>query len=134
MGMIATSVVEQIRRLLASGDLSQRAIARQLGVSRGTVNAIALGKRPEARRQAERGADGFDPPVGPLRRCPDCGGLVLMPCLACRVRQIQEQRHKRDVANPARPPSAVRGRAVENHGTEGCHAPRQCVEELPRRV
>ena len=52
--MIATSVVDEIRRLLQEGCLSQRKIAAQIGVSRGTVNAIALGRRAEPldRRQA----------------------------------------------------------------------------------
>jgi transcriptional regulator with XRE-family HTH domain len=42
--MIATTVVDEIRRLLRQGRLSQRKIASRIGVSRGTVNAIALGK------------------------------------------------------------------------------------------
>mgnify|MGYP001316407961 CR=1 FL=1 len=77
--MIAQAMVDEIRKLLGTGGLSQRQIAKRLGVSRGTVNAIALGKRPD---YGDRGRDvgGFPMPSGPLRRCPGCGGMVRMPC------------------------------------------------------
>ena len=45
--MLAPSVVEEIRRLLAEDTLSYRKIARLTGVSRGTIGAIASGKRPD---------------------------------------------------------------------------------------
>jgi hypothetical protein len=93
--MIATWRVTAIRRMLADGESSQRKIARQTGVSRGTVGAIALGRRPdyEDRRQTDCG--GFAPagespwPSRPPRRCPACGGMVQMPCLACHVRRLR---------------------------------------------
>lgn len=87
--MISVEVFQQIRRLLAEGRLSQRRIALQVGVSRGTVNAIALGKRPDYRRP-DRRADQIVAPSGPPRRCPSCGGMVQMPCLACRVTAIKQ--------------------------------------------
>ena len=82
--MIRPAVVREIRRLLKQGGLSQRAVARQVGVSRGTVDAIARGTRPDydARRAA---LDAFTPPSGTPRRCPGCGRLVKMPCLACQI-------------------------------------------------
>lgn len=85
--MIAPSVVAEVRRLLAEGRLSQRTIARRTGVSRGTVGAIATGRRPDydARRRAA-GSD-YTPPAGKPVRCPGCGALVQMPCLACQLRQ-----------------------------------------------
>jgi len=97
--MIAPAVVDEIKRLLESGHLSQRTIAQQLGVSRGTVNAIALGKRldPDPDRDA-----GFAAPEGPLTRCPGCGGLVLMPCLLCRVREMRN-RERWPTTTPSRP-------------------------------
>jgi hypothetical protein len=93
--MIATTVVDEIRRLLRRGDLSQRKIAERLGVSRGTVNAIALGRRLE--RSARRGQedDGFIAPTGLHVRCPGCGGKVQMPCLRCHLherRYLQQER------------------------------------------
>lgn len=87
--MIAQQVVEHIRELLRQDRLSQREIARQLGVSRGTVNAIARGKRPdyEAQRKPRPGA--IVPPSGPYVRCPVCGARVQMPCLACQIRSLR---------------------------------------------
>jgi hypothetical protein len=95
--MIANTVVNEIRCLLREGALSQRMIARRMGVSRGTVLAIARGKRPEypQRRSAE---EDFPMPAGLPKRCPGCGGLVRMPCLLCYVRNV------------AQPPSAGKNR------------------------
>jgi hypothetical protein len=87
--MLATAVIEKIEDLLVSGGLSQRQIAEHLGVSRGTVNAIALGKR---RCQAKPQAEDFRFPSGPPQRCPGCGGMAQMPCLLCRVRAIRQRR------------------------------------------
>lgn len=86
--MIASPVVEEVKRLLSHGDLSQRKIALRLGVSRGSVGSIASGKRPdyEARRRMRR--DSFIAPTGPPARCPGCGGMTKMPCLACHVRAL----------------------------------------------
>ena len=81
--MLAPATVGEIRLLLAEGGLSQREIARRLGVSRGSVNAIARGKRTD-------GAD-FVCPSGPVERCPGCGCMVQMPCLACRIRAMRER-------------------------------------------
>lgn len=82
------SVIAEIRRLLAEGKASQRGIARQLGVSRGTVNAVALGRRQD--RPPAQVAEIL--PVfaeGPPERCPGCGGMVRMPCLACRIESMR---------------------------------------------
>ena len=84
--MIGRSIVLEIRHLLAEGTISQRKIARRLGVSRGTVNAIALGRRRESAGRADDVEEGFLAPAGPPRRCPGCGGMVRMPCLLCRLR------------------------------------------------
>lgn len=85
--MIATAIIEEVRRMLREGILSQRQIAERLGVSRGTVNAVALGKRT-ARSQADaNGNEPFIPPTGLPVRCPGCGGRVQMPCLLCHLRQ-----------------------------------------------
>ena len=89
--MIADAVVSEIRNLLVTGELSQRKIAQRLGVSRGTVSAIARGKRPDyaARR---RNTDGFIPPSGLPKRCPGCGAMVQMPCQVCHLREIRQRR------------------------------------------
>ena len=90
--MIAASVVDEIRRLLGEGGLSQRRIAALMRVSRGTVGAIACGKRanPVRRGPAREGEDLAV--LGLVARCPTCGGLVRMPCLACRVRARRQRK------------------------------------------
>ena len=89
--MIAPSIVSEIRDLLVRGELSQRRIAQRLGVSRGTVNAIAQKKRPDYSARQERQPGDFIPPAGRPTRCPGCGGMVQMPCLACQVRAIKRR-------------------------------------------
>lgn len=85
--MITTSVLDEIRRLLRENRLSQRGIARQVGVSRGTVNAIANGKHLGKSLRRPTDDSGFAPPGGLAVRCPGCGGKVQMPCLLCHLRQ-----------------------------------------------
>lgn len=102
--MIATALVEEVRRMLQEGRISQRQIAQHTGVSRGTVNAIAKGRRRDnSDRHREHGVgDGFTPPTGMPLRCPGCGGLAQMPCLLCYIRA------KRDAREPARASSCRR--------------------------
>ena len=63
--MITPAVAEEIKQLLRTRGLSQRRIAARTGVSRGTVNAIALGKRPDY-RAGDREND-VPPPGGSLK-------------------------------------------------------------------
>jgi hypothetical protein len=86
--MVDASTVEEILSLLSAGNLSQRKIARKVGVSRGTVNAIARGKRSSSPTRPRVSHD-YLMPAGPPTRCPTCGGLVKMPCLLCRVRELR---------------------------------------------
>ncbi len=83
--MLPPAVVDEIRRLLAEGRLSQRQIARRIGVSRGTVAAIASGRRriPAGEASGPPGGYARGKPV----RCPGCGARVHMPCLACWLRE-----------------------------------------------
>lgn len=82
--MIAQNLVEEVRRLLETGKYSQREIARRTQVSRGTVSAIASGKRrnrvPVPKVQPWE-------MEGPIKRCPICGGLVHTPCRLCEARR-----------------------------------------------
>jgi len=89
--MIASDIVSEIHDLLAMGQVSQREIARRLGISRGTVNAIALGRRADYSTRRRQDPSGFVPPAGVPARCPTCGGKVQMPCLACQVRAIKRR-------------------------------------------
>ena len=87
--MLAPAVVAEIERLLAAGQLSQRAIARHLGVSRGIIQLIACGKRRKHPPVPVPGAS--PPPSGPWGRCPHCGGRVQFPCLVCRLRASRDR-------------------------------------------
>lgn len=88
--MLPVGVVDEVRRLLAEGRLSQRQIARRTGVSRGAVAAIASGRRRAPAVQA-LGPPGGQPRGKPIR-CPGCGALVQMPCLACWLREHDGRR------------------------------------------
>lgn len=94
--MLAAKTVIEIQRLLDAKTHSQRRIAALLGVSRGSVAAIASG-----RRRAEL-ADECDDAGGARRaalRCPGCGGLVYMPCLLCRLRKENPRATRRRTAD-----------------------------------
>ena len=94
--MIASTVIDSIRELLAEGRLSQRKIACRLGVSRGTVASVALGRRPDyeaIRRRREQREQPIVP--GPVARCRTCGGRVHMPCRLCAVREELAARPRR---------------------------------------
>lgn len=95
--MLPLSVVLEIRRLLSETDLSQRAIAARLGVARDTVRAIASGRRSLEPRPAGRDRTPrryYVKPVTVPQRCPECGGLVHMPCRLCRVREYQRRNER----------------------------------------
>jgi len=60
-----------------------------VGVSRGTVSAIATGRRgEEVRRQSNDDYAALGQPTGPVERCPGCGGMVEMPCRLCRAQSV----------------------------------------------
>jgi hypothetical protein len=104
--MISSSQAEEIRRLLNGGELSQRAIARQTGVSRGTVQAIAVERRRRGSgRRAFETPRGFSPPSGLPVRCPGCGAKAQMPCLACCLRRIKPPAERRGCGLVFRTPS-----------------------------
>ncbi len=87
--MLEQYVVNQILELLAEGGWSRRQIAKKVGVSRGSVNAIANGNRGHFGRQPMEGSD-----AGPqVARCPQCGVRVILPCVACRARDYRGRQH-----------------------------------------
>lgn len=90
--MLAPNRVEQIQRMLAEGRLSQRAIARTLGVSRDRVDAIANGRRRDYAARDRVCSIGEEASAVRVERCPGCGALVHMPCLACHLRALQRRR------------------------------------------
>ena len=90
--MIAASIIAEAQRLLAAG-LSYRQVAAKTGISRGSVGEIANG-RISAKRRRDKEWLGVNPRGRPAR-CPTCGGMVVMPCMACRVRAAKKGRGKR---------------------------------------
>ena len=89
--MLSVKVVEEICQLLAEDQLSQRAIASKLSVSRGAVQAIASGRRGVYGRETVHDVDSTAPDGQPPRRCPTCGGMVRMPCLLCEARAYRRR-------------------------------------------
>ena len=90
--MFSDAIVLEIRRLLDEGGLSWRAIARQVGVSRGFVSNVAKGVRgvqstPFTEPCPRRG----DPADSLPSRCHGCGGMVYKPCRLCRTRAHQRR-------------------------------------------
>jgi hypothetical protein len=69
-------------QLLQQG-VSLRQAARYAGVARDTVARIARGHYIPGPIVGHRGKR--------LGRCPECGGLVLLPCLACQLRQTTDE-------------------------------------------
>ncbi len=98
--MLAPKTVDEVHRLLSEGKLSQRAIARRLGISRGTVCAMATGRRGNCESLARaNGGGNSSKPADPSERCPGCGAMVYMPCRLCRARAAVAKRS----ARPLRP-------------------------------
>jgi DNA-binding XRE family transcriptional regulator len=101
--MISRAVVIEVRRWLAESCLTQEEIAARVGVSKGTVNAISRGLRPErpprlATSDDEERLDDADRP--PPQRCRGCGGMVYLPCLLCRLRKIAPRKREGPRSRP----------------------------------
>lgn len=102
--MLEESIVAEVKRLVAAKKLSLKKIADITHVSRGSVSAIASGKRrikkrkslrePEIIEETDPWGERFYYPTGPFARCPSCGARVQMPFLAC---QIEKQADSKNV-------------------------------------
>ena len=86
--MIPQSIINEIKQLLADESLSQRKIAKRMGVSRGTVGAIASGRRRDYVKPPAADGDDNEEPAGPPERCASCGAMVYAPCRSCRLRRL----------------------------------------------
>jgi hypothetical protein len=120
--MLCLKLVEEIDRLLHEGQLSQRKIALRLGVSRGTVHAIASGQRGLFGKDPLQEMPTSTPPLLPPERCPECGFRVYKPCLVCRTRAFRDLRRREQrfaleggttMAPARRRPRAPRARAAK---------------------
>ncbi len=87
--MLSLALVEEIRRLLDEGQLSHRKIAAKLGVSRGTVGAIASGRRGIYGREPSSDGSALACLDQVPERCSSCGAKVYKPCMLCSVRAYQ---------------------------------------------
>jgi hypothetical protein len=93
--MLSDETIALVAQLLTT-PLSQRRVAKITGVSRGTVNAVALGKLVPGRcsdkqnpgRPAPPATFHGGPPAEKATRCPDCGALAIAPCYSCQLRRV----------------------------------------------
>ena len=94
MPLLTEAIAEDVRRLSRTESLSGRRIARKLGISRWAVQAILHDQwKPYIPKSSIPHSDGpIVEPHGPFRRCVGCGGLVMMPCLACQLRSLSCRR------------------------------------------
>lgn len=111
--MLDPRLVNEVRRLLAEGRLSQRQIAHASGVSRASVGLIARGKRPN---YAPRPLQDDWRPSGPACRCHGCGGMVYLPCRLCQVRAIKARERQQQKSLESRN-QGPEPEGVENRGT-----------------
>jgi hypothetical protein len=88
--MHSSALILEIDRLLREGKLSHRKIAARLHVSRGTVGAIASGRRGLYGKDSH---DYHDSPLpeSPPTRCHHCGYRVYLPCRICLARKLRQQ-------------------------------------------
>lgn len=129
--MIAPSVIDSIRELLAEGRLSQRKIAKSLGVSRGVVASVADGRRPDYEALRRRREENRQPlPLGPVVRCPTCGGRVHWPCRLCALRERLAGAPPRDVDRRPTEPLGLELRGEARARYEAIHLRRMRQGEL----
>jgi transposase-like protein len=80
--MLTIEEVAAVRRGLEQG-VSQRELAKRTGVARSTVARIASGARRD--RSGPEDEPTESEATGPVERCPECGGRVVVPCRGCAV-------------------------------------------------
>lgn len=83
--MISETRIMIAEQLISEGRLSQRRIARETGLSRGTIHALAVGKRKIQERKPQFLIEHNR--KSPFVRCPDCGSMVRIPCVFCTIRK-----------------------------------------------
>lgn len=84
--MLDNAKIAEIMRLLADGWRSQRKIAALTGVSRGTVQAVASGRRKLRPPREDLSVGGVD--TTQKIHCTTCGGFIHPPCQLCKARRF----------------------------------------------
>lgn len=107
--MLSDCQVDRVKSLL--GRMSERAVARQSGVSRGSVKKIREGRW---QRKKIAGPDGEMEELPPAERCGQCGRKVVMPCRACETEQLPPAPRAPD-AIAERIPLELRGKDGERY-------------------
>ncbi len=92
--MLPLVVVEKVRRMLDERKMSHRKIADKLGISRGTVGAIASGRRGVYGREPGQKSPTLCCLELPPERCSGCGATVYLPCVLCSVRKYQARQNR----------------------------------------
>lgn len=116
---LPAETISEIRSLL--GLLSGRAIARQVGVSRGTVEAVRQGRyQVRTTAAAPQQPKASRPPRGYVR-CKTCGGKCKMPCKVCELREAAERQRRHEIVcgkstTPYRERNGVPGYAATETG------------------
>ena len=100
--MLSDSMVRWAETLLAQA-LSQREVARRVGIARATVRKIAAGCWRDHALRRRTSVEDARQPVGIVGRCPACGLRVRMPCLVCLARTAR----KTGPSVPLPPPRAI---------------------------
>jgi predicted transcriptional regulator len=77
--MISKLIEQSVRKALKHGNLTLREIARLHGISRESVRKISKSEEKTV-----------EPLNREFRRCPECGGMVILPCLACGLKKNLE--------------------------------------------
>ena len=78
--------------MLDEGQLSHRNIALKLGVSRGTIGAIASGRLGIHGRESGPEITEYGFQESAPERCHDCGAMVYKPCVLCRTLAYRSRR------------------------------------------
>jgi hypothetical protein len=103
--MLSADVIREVRRMLDEDEMSQRAVAVRLKVSRGTVWAVANGRRGIRLGELHLPSQKIHASQHLPERCPGCGGFVFMPCRLCAARAFAERREMLATINfPPRKP------------------------------
>jgi transcriptional regulator with XRE-family HTH domain len=102
--MISEAVEREVKRLLETGGITQRGIARRIGVSRQTVANVKNRKPVEIRKAIKRKLENSLAEMekivgGRINRCPGCGALVYGECYECCLKKAKKERKLARVYN-----------------------------------